>query len=310
MNRMDRLFAMVVLLKSRKRLRAEDLAAEFGVSRRTIYRDILALNEAGVPIVSLPGEGYELMEGYFLPPLVFNVAEASALVLAARLLRNQAAGRMAQGAGMAMAKITAVLPLRTREEVERLSGVIDFLTPQAQFDLDDPHLVTLQRALREQRVVHLRYHSRDQDATTERDVEPHRLTYSDGVWYLTGYCRLRKAARSFRLSRIEALTLTWETFEPPRVTPDQASGTPTEVQVRVAERAVRWVRERQHYGLVGEEPMQDATRAGVVMTYRVHALAELIPWLRSWGAAVEVVSPPELREALRREALEVAELLA
>ncbi len=92
MNRMDRLFGLVVLLQHRKRLRAEDLASEFGVSRRTIYRDIYALNAAGVPIVSLPGEGYELMEGYFLPPLVFSVAEASALVLGARLLRNQAAG--------------------------------------------------------------------------------------------------------------------------------------------------------------------------------------------------------------------------
>ena len=310
MNRMDRLFALVVLLKSRKRLRAEDLAAAFGVSRRTIYRDILALNEAGVPIVSLPGEGYELMEGYFLPPLVFTVAEAGALVLAARLLRNQAAGRMAQGADLAMAKITAVLPPRTREEVEHLSGVIDFFTPQAQFDLDVPHLMTIQRALRERRLIHLRYHSHNQDETTERDVEPQRLTYSGGIWYLTGYCRLRKGERSFRLNRIETLALTWETFEPPQAATAPASSTPVEVHVRVAERAIRWVRERQHYGFVGEEPMDDSTKAGVVMTYRVDTMAELIPWLRSWGAAIEVVSPSDLREALRREALEVAGLLA
>src|SRR3712207_9474943 len=91
MNRMDRLFALVMLLQARKRLRADDLAAEFGVSRRTIYRDIYALNEAGVPIVSLPGEGYELMDGYFLPPLVFSPAEASALVLGAQI--GRASGR-------------------------------------------------------------------------------------------------------------------------------------------------------------------------------------------------------------------------
>ena len=310
MNRMDRLFGLVVLLQRRKRLRAEDLASEFGVSRRTIYRDIFALNEAGVPIVSLPGEGYELMEGYFLPPLVFNVAEASALVLGARLLRNQAAGRMAQGAEQAIAKIAAVLPQATRGEVERLSGVIDFFTEEARFDLDDPRLVTLQQAVRERRVVHLRYHSRGQDETTERDVEPHRLTYSEGSWYLTGYCRLRCGIRSFRVSRFETLSLTLETFEHIPAISDQPSGTPVEVRVRVDERAGRWIRERQHYGFVSEEPVAGDGGSGTVMTYRVGDVSRLIPWLRSWGPDIEVVSPPELRDALRREAQKVAERLA
>ncbi len=309
MNRMDRLFGLVVLLQHRKRLRAEDLASEFGVSRRTIYRDIYALNEAGVPIVSLPGEGYELMEGYFLPPLVFSAAEASALVLGARLLRNEAAGHLAHGADRAMAKIVAVLPRATREEVECLSGVIDFFTGSARFDLDDPRLAALQQAIREQRVVRLRYHSRGRDETTERDVEPHRLTYSEGSWYLTGYCRLRCGIRSFRVSRFETLSLTTETFEQLQAISDQTSGTTVEVRVRVDERVGRWIRERQHYGLVSEEPVTGTTGSGIVMTYRVDEVSELIPWLRSWGSDVEVLSPPELRERLRREAQRVADLL-
>src|SRR5918997_3214167 len=110
MNRMDRLFGLVVLLQRRKRLRAEDLASEFGVSRRTIYRDIFALNAAGVPIVSLPGQGYELMQGYFLPPLVFTREEAAALLLGARLLGQQAVGRIATGADTALSKIAAAMP--------------------------------------------------------------------------------------------------------------------------------------------------------------------------------------------------------
>ena len=309
MNRIDRLFALVVLLRSRKRLRAEDLAAEFGVSRRTIYRDILALNEAGVPVVSLPGEGYELMEGYFLPPLVFSAAEASALVLGARLLRNQAAGTMLRGAGSAMDKVAAVLPLHIHEEIERLAEVIDFITPAARFDLDDPRLAMLQRALVEQRVVHLRYHGHQRDELTERDVEPHRLVYADGAWYLTGYCRLRGSPRSFRLSRVQTLAVTTETFAPPRTVEEERAHAPVEVSVRVNEREARWVRERQHYGYVDEQPVQDRRGTAVLMTYRVDRLAELMPWLRSWGAAVEVLAPPELRETLRQEALEIAELL-
>ena len=84
MNRIDRLFATLLLLQARRRLRAEDLAGHFEVSRRTISRDMAALAEMGVPLVSLPGEGYELMPGYYLPPLVFDEDEAAALFLGRR----------------------------------------------------------------------------------------------------------------------------------------------------------------------------------------------------------------------------------
>jgi predicted DNA-binding transcriptional regulator YafY len=93
-NRTDRLFAITVLLQSRTRLRAQDLALRFGVSKRTVYRDIAALSESGVPVVSLPGEGYELMEGFSLPPLAFTTGEASALFLGGRLLAEHATGRL------------------------------------------------------------------------------------------------------------------------------------------------------------------------------------------------------------------------
>jgi len=310
MNRMDRLFGLVVLLQARKRLRADDLAAEFGVSRRTIYRDIFALNEAGVPIVSLPGEGYELMEGYFLPPLVFTAAEASALVLGARLLQKQAAGRIARDGGQATAKLSAALPPRIREEVDGLAGVIDFFSESARFDLDDPRLMTLQQAIREQRVVHLRYHTRERDQLTERDVEPSRLTYGGGAWYLEGYCRLRGGPRSFRLERIEALTLQPDRFERRPSLSDPADGPSILVRVCVDGHAVRWVRERQHYGFVSEERDSSDPQASAIMSYQVRAMSEIVPWLRGWGAAIEVLSPPELRSAMREEARRIIERLA
>lgn len=77
MNRIDRLFAILLLLQARRRVRAQDLVAAFEVTERAIYRDVAALSEGGVPIVSLPGAGYELAEGYMLPPLLFTPAEAA-----------------------------------------------------------------------------------------------------------------------------------------------------------------------------------------------------------------------------------------
>jgi predicted DNA-binding transcriptional regulator YafY len=175
------------------------------VSKRTIYRDVAALNEMGVPIVSLPGEGYELMEGYYLPPLIFTPAEASALFLGAQLLIGQAAGQLPVVADHALSKLAAILPPATRAQVDQLAGLIQFILPAERFDLDDARLMTLQRAIVERRVVHLTYHSHSQNEVTERDIEPHNLAYSNGVWYVNGYCRLRQGPRGFRLDRVDDL---------------------------------------------------------------------------------------------------------
>src|SRR5215475_1446884 len=86
MNRTDRLLAIILELQGKGRQRAEDLAATFETSKRTIYRDIQALGEAGVPVVSIPGLGYSLMKGYFLPPLSFSTDEATMLILGSDLM--------------------------------------------------------------------------------------------------------------------------------------------------------------------------------------------------------------------------------
>lgn len=305
MNRIDRLFAILLLLQKKSRLRAQDLAAEFEVSKRTIYRDITALSEMGVPIVSLPGEGYELVEGYFLPPLLFTDKEAIALFLGARLLLQQATGALVGDAEHALTKLAVALPEKTRQQVESLTKIVSFIAPQEQFNLDEPQLVTLQQAIQQQKVIHMRYHSYTQNDTTEREVEPHQLYYSEGVWYVQGYCRLRQAMRSFRLSRIEELTVRADTFVK-QLSPEP---TPTSVtiQVRFTPESTRWVRERQHYAFQAEEVLPD--NQGVLMRYGVSSATEMIPWLLSWGAAAEVLSPLELRQKLHQEATRLANLL-
>ncbi|MDP9365187.1 MAG: YafY family transcriptional regulator [Chloroflexota bacterium] len=306
MNRLDRLFAIATHLQGRSRVRAEDLARAFEVSKRTIYRDVVALSEAGVPIVAEPGQGYGLADGYFLPPLVFTSGEATALVLGARLLASRTIGRAPTDAEHAIAKIAAVLTSSSREEVDRRTASVRFLRPlppDAPFDLDDPRLVTLRRAARERRVVALRYHGRGRDEVTDRRVEPADVECYDGVWYLSAHCRLRGALRHFRLERIDALTLLDETFSPrSSPPPDQ---TPIEVRVRFAEGALRWVRERQHWSFRTEETDRD----GTLFVYKPDGLGEIAPWLLGWGTAAELVAPAELRTRIRDEARAVAEML-
>ncbi len=305
MNRIDRLFGILLQLQHRRRVRAQDLAAIFEVSERTIYRDMTALSEVGVPIVALPGEGYELMEGYYLRPLVFTPDEASALSLAAQMFMSQASGRVAAAAHLALAKLTAVLPTATRQQVDVLVKMVQFVLPPTRFNLDDKRLILFQQAITQQRRLFLRYHSYTRDETTERVVEPLRLTFSGEAWYLSGYCLLRQAERDFRLDRIDAWQLLDETFAPRTFSAPPSE--PIVARVRFAPHMVRWVRERQHYSFQQEETAP--ADSGAIMIYRVDSLQELMPWLLSWGAAAEALEPPELRMALRNEAAGLVEIL-
>ncbi len=96
---------------------------------------------------------------------------------------------------------------------------MDFIAPKERFDLQEPRLATLQLAVSEHLVVRMRYHSYSQDETTERELEPHGLYHLNGAWYVHGYCRLRQEMRDFRLSRIEAMSLTEDAFQPRYVPP-------------------------------------------------------------------------------------------
>lgn len=97
MNRIDRLAAILIQLQSRPLVKAQDLATKFSISLRTVYRDIRALDEGGVPVIGEAGSGYRLMEGYKLPPVMFNQDEASALLTAAKLMQSMSDGPLPQG---------------------------------------------------------------------------------------------------------------------------------------------------------------------------------------------------------------------
>src|SRR5688500_1353078 len=278
MNRIDRLFAILLTLQHKRRLRAQDLARQFEVSKRTIYRDMSALNQMGIPIAALPGEGFELVEGYYLPPLMFTEYEAVALLLGSRLLTQQSAGSFARSADSALAKIKVALPNQVRARSEALTSIIGFITPKAKFDLDDPQLLLIQNAIQEQRVLHLHYRGFQKEEVTERDVEPHQLFYADGVWYLEAYCRSRKGMRDFRLSRMEKVALRRETFSKKRTGKVQTQLIIV-IKIRFAPNTVRWVRERQHYGYQHDE---QETSQGTIMVYHVNQESEIIPWILGW----------------------------
>lgn len=207
MNRTDRLYAIrEELRRAGPRGRtAEQLAAAFEISVRTVKRDISALQQAGFPVWARTGRigGYVVDRAATLPPVNFTAAEASALAAAITAHRGQPFDRQARAA---MAKVLGVMDPRARRQADDLTERIwiDRSTAEAA----DPRLrAAIEHALQERRVLSLHYRD-GAGATTTRRVDPQLLACAGGHWFLVARCHLRQAVRWFRLDRIERATLT------------------------------------------------------------------------------------------------------
>jgi predicted DNA-binding transcriptional regulator YafY len=304
MNRTDRLLAIVLALQARGRQRAVDLAELFETSPRTIYRDIQALSEAGVPLVAVPGQGYSLMEGYFLPPLTFTAEEAAVLLLGSDVMAQSFDAGYRAAAEAAGRKIAAVLPERTRAEVDDLRENVHFVPERTR--VPDESLARLRRAIFERTSVLLRYHTRHRpDGTTNqpdtREVDPYSLVHMAGSWYLTGHDHLRGAVRTFRLDRIEEITVLQRTFERPHgahLRGREDGPRPIEIRALFDAEVARWVREQRSFFTTEEEDVAD----GLLVTLRVRLESEILPWLLGWGRHVRVLEPESLRRRIAEEA--------
>ena len=213
MNRTDRLYALVEELRARapRPLRAAELAARFEVSTRTIERDLLALQVAGVPIWAQPGPGggYSLNPDTTLPPLNLRPEEAVALATA---LAAMPAMPFAAAGHSALGKLAAVMAAAPRDTAARLASRIR-VTPQAEQEAS-PIWETVRHALLYPETLQIKYQDRA-GAETVRTVEPAGVLGTGSGWYLVAWCRLRQGPRTFRLDRIVDIARTGETITPP-----------------------------------------------------------------------------------------------
>jgi len=311
MNRTDRLLAIVLELQRKGARRAEDLAATFETSKRTIYRDIQALCESGVPVVAQPGVGYSLVEGYFLPPVSFSVDEATMLLLGADSASRNFDAQYRAAAASAGRKIEAVLSEKLRGEVEYLRGNIAFVSPATLASGKSASLLPqLRRAIIERRTVRFDYHTRysqdGRDARNVREADPYAMLHYGGAWYLIGHCHLRKAVRNFRLDRMAELRVLDKTFDrPPNFRLEEPVDDQRNLKVVAlfSPEAAPWVRESWSYYVDSMEEVAD----GLLVTMRVRVENAIFQWLFSWGAQVRVLEPESLRRRLMVEAGKILE---
>ena len=307
MNRTDRLLAIVLELQASGWQRAEDLAARFEITKRTVYRDMQALSEAGVPVVAVPGQGYSLAPGYFLPPLAFTLDEATMLLLGADFVAQNFDAQYRAAVQAASRKIEAVLPEARRAQVQAFQRAIRFIaggTGEGAAPQEQRWLPAVRRAILEQRTVRFQYHARGSGDSTERarQADPYGLANVGGAWYLVGFDHLRHALRHFRLERMEGLTLLDKTFQRPAgfsiTLGERPDDRPIVVKALFASSAARWVQEDRSFFAVAEEQRPD----GLLVTFRLRQERDLLQWLLGWGAQVQVLEPASLREQIAREA--------
>ena len=227
--RADRLLSVLMLLQSRGRMTARDLAQELEVSERTIYRDMEALGMAGVPVVAErgPGGGCALLEGYRTNLTGLSDPELRALFLSSLAGPLGALGLDKAGEA-AMLKLTASLPAVQRAGIERVRQRIHLDSAQwFQRDEEVPHLQVLQEAVWQDRRVRLSYRRSD-GVHVKRFVDAYALVAKGNIWYLVGSVAAqlrayrvsrvqpaRKDIRVYRVSRIHDAELTEETFVRP-----------------------------------------------------------------------------------------------
>jgi predicted DNA-binding transcriptional regulator YafY len=312
MNRTDRLVAMVLYLQGRRVVRASELAEHFEVTERTVYRDVSALSEAGVPIAGEAGVGYTLMKGYHLPPVMFTAEEASSLFVGGELVKQFTDPSLHVPMTTALDKLRAVLPRESQDHVDKLvrgTLVVGRGFGPNQDPATQPILLPVQQGVVQRRVLRMTYRGNARGDETQRDVEPQGVVFYGGSWYLVAWCRLRTDLRHFRIDRIKRLELRSERFEP-RADFNLAAHMKDYGAQRDAVPARVWfarnVQEkarRESYATLVEEKQRDGGAEFSMFTVSLEWMAR---WLLSFGTSAEALEPERLRELVRAEAEKIA----
>lgn len=300
----QRVLRLLALLQRRPSWTAAELAAELGVTDRSVRRDVQRLRALGYPVRALPGSGggYRLGAGTRLPPLLLDDDETIATAVSLRLASGGTVAGAGEAALRALAKLDQVMPPRLRSEVRAVHGATETLVGTGT-EIDAELLVTLARACRD--AVRVRFHYAGRGgAEGERTVEPVRMVATSRRWYLMAWDVGREDWRTFRLDRMRrAEASTWRF--PPREHPDPVAF----VQRSVTESPYKYlarVRLRAHADEVRQAVppqvgrVEDGSGGWCVLVAGGQDLERLAAHIALLGHDAEILEPPELREAAAR----------
>lgn len=302
-NRTERLFATILLLQNRPNMTSRDLSDHFGVSRRTVFRDLSALAESGVPLTYSEGGGYEILDGYQLPPLMLSAREAATLLVGTEFMKLQSDASLREDADAVALKIRTVLPREIREYVDRIreNTVLDpyWLHAVRQGGSESGRWYKLSEAVARRRKVIMEYFVESREELTKRHVDPLGLVYYTDHWNLIAFDHLRDEVRSFRLDRIREMYVLTERFERPDGFDLDAHleeiGLDSDLkEIHLSFREREYARARTEIPARIESESEEDDRIHVRFWFS--NLPYLSSWLLRYGEGVCVISPSELKK--------------
>jgi predicted DNA-binding transcriptional regulator YafY len=304
MNRIDRLTAILIQLQTKRIVKAEEIADRFEISLRTVYRDVRALMEAGVPIGSEAGKGYFIVDGYHLPPVMLSQEEASAMLTAGKLVEKMTDDSIRKAYESALLKIKSVLNDSDKDHLENLQSSIQvFRMPEHNSESPNEFMGEITKAVSHKCVLSMEYSAVHTNEQTKRDVEPIGIVHYSGRWHLIAWCRLRNGYRDFRMDMIKSLINTGEKFDARNLytlqeyfkSLMQTHQEMEKVIVSFDKSISKYLRNsRYFYGFVSEEELEDRIR----MTFLIANFKSFCRWLLMYGNTVELESPDKLRETM------------
>ncbi len=300
-NTATRLITLLMLLQRQPNQKASDLAKKLGVSVRSLHRYMTMLDDMGIPVYSERGPygGFSLVRGYRMPPLVFTPEEAVAVYLGTSLVRAMW-GRLYQDSAQgAMAKLDNVLPDEQRHEIAwARRTMVTAGIHRAPLDALTPILEKVRRAIREQRRIEMVYRSGSRPEPHGRQVDPYALVHRWGWWYVFGHCHLRNAIRSFRLDRIDDLTLLDTLFQIPadfniqeHIAKGFDSATQVQWRMRFAPQGVPIAQQNRALW----DALEEQGDGSVIVTMTTPDLQWAASTVLAFGTLVTVLEPEELR---------------
>lgn len=306
-----RLHDVIRILEARYGVTVDELAEECGVTRRTIYRDLDAIRDAGYPLDSeqeVDGHTlYRFVTGYRKsPPITFSLDELLTLYLCRNQLGFLKGTPFEDDLEAIFGRIRSSLPPRSVAHLERIAeagapkfqGVKDYSEKKEL-------LGTIRKALLLQKQVEVAYTPARRTTETYR-FDPYQLLFYDGALYVGGFAHNRNANRLFLVDRIEDVTILDERFEVPEdfsmaALTGSAFGlvdeSPQQVKVRFGSDVAHLIRERLWHP---SQQLEEEEGGSVILTFTASGEKEILSWLYSYLPSVEILAPPELKEQFRQ----------
>lgn len=302
MNRLDRLAAILIQLQSKRIVKAQEISERFEITLRTVYRDVKALQEAGIPIGVEPGKGYFIVDGYFLPPVMFTKEEASALLMGGKLVEKMADESISKEFYSALYKIKSVLRTNDKEHLEQLEDNIIVHHRVFSENESNRFISPIQEAIAHKNVIEIEYYTYYSDKISDREVDPIGIVHYAGAWHLIAFCRMREDYRDFRIDRIRRITKTNKNFRlrNRKSLKEYLDEQYKEIDLQKITLKVplslskAMLNSKYYYGFVSETKTGDY----IEMTFMYSYLEYFARWILAYTNGIEIIEPTELKDEL------------